>query len=109
MAGAVHGGEGDHVELRDDTVRDLAQPVDRGGVGGVVEGGDRLAPVVVAHGADEQVDSPGGRVRHGCQHLGRVQGRLAEVEQPDGGVVRGVSSGAHLPESTAWPGRLAAR
>ena len=97
-AGAVHGGEGDHLELLDHAVR-RPRAAGRGRRGGrSSRGGDRLAAVVVAHGADEQVHSPGGRVRDGGQHLGRVQGRLAEVEQPYDG---GVRFGAHPPESTA--------
>ena len=83
VTGAVHGRKRDDLELRGHALGHLAQPVQRRRVGGVVEVVDLLAVVVVAHRSDEEVHSPGGGIVHRCEHLGRIERDLAEVEQPD--------------------------
>ena len=91
VAGAVHGGEGDDLELGGDALGHLAHPLQRGRVGGVVEVVDRLASVVVAHGADEQVHATGRRVLDRGQDLGGVQRGLAQVQQAYDGAGREVT------------------
>ncbi len=64
---------------------DLAQPVERRRVGGVLQPDHAVVVVVVAHGADEHVDAAGSAVRHGRQHLGHVERGLADVDESDDG------------------------
>src|SRR3954447_9580882 len=65
----VYGSDRRHRVPFDDRLDDLAQPVERRGVSGVLEGRDRPSVVVVADGADEERHSPGGGVLHRLEHL----------------------------------------
>ena len=105
VTGAVHGGERDHLELLGHALGDLPQPLERGGVRGVVEVVDRLAAVVVAHRPDEQVQPTGGGVLDGGQHLGRVQRGLAQVQQPYDGQLGAVSSHRRAYDARSTGGR----
>ena len=74
-------GDRDDVVLLADAAGHLAQPRQRRRVGGVLEPDDAVVVIVVTHGADEHVDTTGPPVRHGRDHLGHIEGRLAQLDQ----------------------------
>ena len=81
VADAVHRRQrGDGVRGRH-PLGDLAEPVERGRVRGVLEVADRPVVVVVAHRPDEQRHAPVGRVLDGREHLAHVERGLPDVEQ----------------------------
>ena len=79
VARPVHRPDAGDAVARGDLLADPAQRLDGAGVGGVVEGGDRLAVVVVAHHPHEQRDAPALRVPHGREHLVDGQRLVADV------------------------------
>ena len=89
----MHGGEPVDVVLGGHPLADLAEPVEGGRVGGVVQPHDALAAVVVAHPADEEGQPAGGVVVEGVDDLGDVEGVLAQVDEAYGG--------AHPPDPRA--------
>ena len=100
-ADPVHRGDRAHVVLRRDVLAHLAQPLQRARVRGVLQPVDLLAAVVVAHRADEQRQPASGLVGERGEHLGDVERRLADVDEPDDGCVVGGGVVGHVGEPTA--------
>ena len=81
---AVHRGHTAHVVRGRDPTAHVLEPGERRGVGGVVEGADALAAVVVAHLADEEGEPTGAVVAERVDDLGHVERGLTDGDEAHG-------------------------
>jgi putative hydrolase len=81
---AVHGGDPSYVVGSGHLAADVRKALGGGGMGGVVEGDDGLAEVVVADLPDEEDQPTRSVVVERGHHLGHVEGGVADVDQAYG-------------------------